>query len=421
MSDTLIHADKVGKKFCRDLKKSLWYGVKDSIADVLSVNPGSERLRADEFWANQDISFHVNRGECLGLIGRNGAGKTTLLKMLNGLIKPDVGSLTIRGKVGALIALGAGFNPILTGRENIEVNASILGLSRRQTRSVLDDVVAFSELEDFIDTPVRSYSSGMQVRLGFAVASHMSPDVFLIDEVLAVGDFQFKAKAKSAIETTIANGTAVVFVSHNMHEVAGITNDCIWLDKGKVRDRGATEDILSKYLDEKPTGTENSFEYSPNRSGLAELKQVLVEGGEQDSRVLELKESGPTQQFSLRLSLKMDVDSVAWHGFNIRTIENTFVARAVLSDVVNATAGEEIVRRFELKVPDLLPGTYFVEYFVWIAGGVMLEGMRNLLRIEITPEVSAPFLRRQNKNFVLSKMSDNSKGAIPLRLSLLDP
>ena len=192
-NDVLICVEGVSKKFCRDLKRSLWYGVKDAVSDVFG-REGSTDLRRDEFLAVNDVSFEVRRGECLGLVGRNGAGKTTLLKMLNGLIKPDHGRIEMRGRVGALIALGAGFNPILTGRENIYVNGSVLGLSRKEIDRKLEDIINFAEIGDFIDLPVQSYSSGMQVRLGFAVATAMEPDILLLDEVLAVGDDAFRSK-----------------------------------------------------------------------------------------------------------------------------------------------------------------------------------------------------------------------------------
>src|SRR5215471_12440095 len=154
-SDVLVRVDRVSKKFCRSLKRSLWYGVTDTAADLLGGR-SSDQLRTDEFWAVDNVSFELARGECLGLIGRNGAGKTTLLKMLNGLIKPDTGRIEMAGRVGALISLGAGFNPVLTGRENIYVNGSVLGLSTKEIDSKLPEIVEFAEVRDFIDTPVQS-------------------------------------------------------------------------------------------------------------------------------------------------------------------------------------------------------------------------------------------------------------------------
>ena len=245
MSDVLIKSEHVSKKFCRSLKRSLWYGVKDV---THSLNPWAHsqemdssgdlitkaELRPDEFWALQDINFEVRRGECLGLIGHNGAGKSTLLKILNGLIRPDSGRITMRGRVGALIELSAGFNPILTGRENIYTQAALLGFSPQETRQKFDAIVSFAELEQFIDMPLQNYSSGMNVRLGFAVSSQMEPDILLIDEVLAVGDVGFRTKCLARIGE-LSNRTAFIFVSHSMPQVARIASQIMHLDHGKTK------------------------------------------------------------------------------------------------------------------------------------------------------------------------------------------
>jgi lipopolysaccharide transport system ATP-binding protein len=231
--ETLIKVEGVSKKFCRDLKKSLWYGMQDLGSEILGRPHGSKReLRSEEFWAVKDVSFELKRGECLGLIGRNGAGKTTLLRMLNGLIKPDRGRVELRGRVGALIALGAGFNPILTGRENIYVNASILGLSKADVDSKLDEIIQFAEIDEFIDMPVQGYSSGMSVRLGFSVAAILiEPDILFLDEVLAVGDIGFTIKCLNVVRG-LAQRSAVVFVSHNMQYISAFCTRVMVLDRG---------------------------------------------------------------------------------------------------------------------------------------------------------------------------------------------
>lgn len=233
MSETLIRVEGVSKKFCRSLRKSLWYGMADLGNELRGRRHGGDgELRADEFWAVRDISFELKRGECLGLIGHNGAGKTTLLRMLNGLIKPDRGRIEIRGKVGALIALGAGFNPILTGRENIYTNASVLGLSKREVDLKLDEIIAFSEIGEFIDTPVQNYSSGMSVRLGFSVAAVLiKPDVLFLDEVLAVGDIGFVIKCLNTVRRLTAD-SAVVFVSHTMQFISSFCTRAMVLQHG---------------------------------------------------------------------------------------------------------------------------------------------------------------------------------------------
>jgi len=233
MSDVLIKVENVSKKFCRDLKQSLWYGVKDIAGEITGRDNPKVELRPGEFWSVKDISFELKRGECLGLIGSNGAGKSTLLKMLNGLLKPDSGRISIRGRVGALIELGAGFNPILTGGENIYVNGAVLGFTKQEIEGKFNDIVEFAEMGEFIDAPVQNYSSGMKVRLGFAVAAHMDPDILLIDEVLAVGDVGFRAKCFDRI-AKISKEASLIFVSHSMPEVARVASNILVMKGGKA-------------------------------------------------------------------------------------------------------------------------------------------------------------------------------------------
>lgn len=253
-ADVLVNVEGVSKRFCRSLKRSLWYGMQDVVGELLpgskrrlEAGPGSIGLREGEFWASKDISFELRRGECLGLIGHNGAGKTTLLRMINGLIVPDSGKIQVRGRVGALIALGAGFNPILSGRENIYVYGAVLGLTKREIDERIDEIIAFSELEEFIDSPVQSYSSGMAVRLGFAVATAMDPDVLILDEVLAVGDVVFVVKSLNRVRE-MASRAAVILVSHNMRSIASFCNRVILMDHGRVvMDTRTIGDAIDRY------------------------------------------------------------------------------------------------------------------------------------------------------------------------------
>ncbi|MCH4821591.1 ABC transporter ATP-binding protein [Gramella lutea] len=229
-NEILVEVEGLSKKFCKDLRTSLWYGVQD-LFKGWKTGGESGQLRDKEFWALKDINFKLRRGECLGLIGHNGAGKSTLLKILNGLINPDEGKVTMRGKVGALIELGAGFNPILTGRENIYNNGAVLGFSRKEINEKIEEIIDFAEIREFIDMPVQNYSSGMRVRLGFAVAAQMEPDILIIDEVLAVGDLGFMLKCYKAIDEMLPN-TAILFVSHSMPLVTRICNKILLLDHG---------------------------------------------------------------------------------------------------------------------------------------------------------------------------------------------
>lgn len=248
--ETLVEAELLSKKFCRSLRKSLWYGATDVVSTLLPWSNGHHTkegdpvvpaetlpLRRDEFWAVQDVSFALKRGECLGLIGHNGAGKSTLLKILNGLLRPDNGQVTMRGRVAALIELNAGFAPILTGRENIYNQAALLGFTREETTEKFDQIVEFAEIGDFLDMPVQNYSSGMKVRLGFAVAAQMEPDILIIDEVLAVGDVAFRFKCLNAI-AELQKTAAVIFVTHTMPQIFRICTEVIVLNHGKVTFKG---------------------------------------------------------------------------------------------------------------------------------------------------------------------------------------
>jgi len=245
-NEVLVRVEGASKKFCKSLKRSMLYGVQDITRDIFNAVPPKQLLRKDEFWAVDDVSFEIRRGECLGLIGRNGAGKSTLLKMISGIILPDKGSVEIHGQIGALVELGAGFHPMLTGRENIYINGAIMGLSKKEIDEEFDSIVEFAELGGFIDTPVSYYSSGMYVRLGFAVAAHLEPDVLLIDEVLAVGDVGFRSKCYKKI-SALTKQCAVIFVSHSMSFVARLCNNTIVLNQGDDIFSGNTTEGIAIY------------------------------------------------------------------------------------------------------------------------------------------------------------------------------
>ncbi len=206
--------------------------------------------RADVFWALQNIDLTIEKGQTIGLIGHNGSGKSTLLKLITKIIYPTSGEIVTKGRVSSLLELGAGFHPDFSGRENIYINASIFGLSKKEIDKRLDDIIKFSELSEFIDSPIRTYSSGMYTRLAFSVAVHVDPDILLIDEILAVGDVNFQKKCISKIKEFKAKGVTMVFVSHNMNDVLEICDKVVWLDKGKIIDYGDTETVANKYLEE---------------------------------------------------------------------------------------------------------------------------------------------------------------------------
>jgi homopolymeric O-antigen transport system ATP-binding protein len=205
-------------------------------------------LAMREFWGLQDVSFTVERGEAFGVIGQNGAGKSTILKLLSGIMRPTKGNIQVRGKLSALIEVGAGFHPDLTGRENIFLNGTILGMTKAEIRRKFDEIVEFAGLADFIDTPVKRYSSGMYARLGFSVAAHVEPEVLIVDEVLSVGDYLFQQRCIERMNAILRDGTTVIFVSHNLHAIAGLCKRSLLLEKGKVVACTSTEDVIRLYL-----------------------------------------------------------------------------------------------------------------------------------------------------------------------------
>jgi len=257
-SDLAIQTEGVSKKFCKSLRRSMAYGMKDIGRNLMGLSSHSNVLRNDEFWALHDITFDVKRGETLGIVGPNGSGKTTLLKLLNGIFWPDKGKLSLRGRVGSLIEVGAGFHPLLSGKENIYVNAAILGMTGSEVNAKMDSIVEFAGIGDFLNVPVKYYSSGMFVRLGFSIAIHCEPDILLIDEILAVGDIAFQNKCLNKISGIVEEGgRSIVIVSHDMNAISLLCDRCLLLHKGELvlNDRPdiVTEKFSSIFVNEKET------------------------------------------------------------------------------------------------------------------------------------------------------------------------
>ena len=263
MSDIALRMEHVYKLFRKG-------EVFNSLRDLIPALTGKMFRRQElsqtdrrEFWALQDLSFEVKRGEAFGIIGPNGAGKSTALKILSRIMKPTKGRIVVDGRLSALIEVTAGFHQDLTGRENIFLYGTIMGMQRREVASKLDEIIAFSGLEDFIDTPVKRYSSGMYARLGFSVAAHVKPDVMIVDEVLSVGDYVFQRKCVERMKTEIRNGAAVVFVSHNLRDIAAFCNSCLLLERGRTVVSGPAQEVISNYLKRFRTSGAGQFDHSP--------------------------------------------------------------------------------------------------------------------------------------------------------------
>ena len=236
-------------EFAQVSRKFIIHHQRNSSFQEVVVNAFQQSNVRETFWALNDVSFQIQEGETLGIIGENGSGKSTVLKLMNRILEPTSGKVIVRGKVTALLELGAGFHPDLTGRENIFLNGSILGLSRREISTKLDDIVGFAELERFIDTPVKHYSSGMYMRLAFAIATSLDPEMLLVDEILAVGDEVFQRKCLDKMSELKRRCKAIVFVSHNLSAVRDLCTRAIWLEQGKIRADGSPIVVVDEYLD----------------------------------------------------------------------------------------------------------------------------------------------------------------------------
>lgn len=247
--EAILRAEQVSKKFCRSLKRGMLYAAADIGRRSLGLSPPVKTLRPAEFWALERVSCELRPGECLGVIGLNGAGKSTLLKLLAGILQPDEGKIEVRGSVGALIEVGAGFHPMLTGRENLWVNGAIMGMQREEIARKFDAIVEFAQLRDWMETPVKFYSSGMHVRLGFSIAAHLEPDVLLVDEVLAVGDASFRRRCQERMTELMARGMAIILVSHDMDLVQHLCPRVLLLERGQAPLCGSFAQVYPRYLE----------------------------------------------------------------------------------------------------------------------------------------------------------------------------
>lgn len=245
----LIEVVNVRKKYCRNLRRSLWYSLRDVMNAILLRPRDPLHLREFEFWAIDDVSFGLKRGDSLGLLGRNGAGKSTLLKLITGQRALSFGKITTRGRMVALTDLGLGFNQALSGRENAYVNAAVHGVTRQQFDKIIEEIIEFSGLREFIDSAVQTYSSGMKARLGFSIATHLSPDILVVDEVLAVGDLEFRRKCVRHILKYLKDGGSVILVAHDPHLIQSMCNRCIVLDRGKLIFDGSAIDGVNFHFE----------------------------------------------------------------------------------------------------------------------------------------------------------------------------
>jgi ABC-type polysaccharide/polyol phosphate transport system ATPase subunit len=344
------------------------------------------RARYEEFWALRDVSIDVAHGATIGVIGSNGSGKTTLLKCLTGIYTPERGSITIDGNVAALLELGAGFHAELSGTENIYLNGSILGMSKREIDAKFDSIVDFAGLEQFIDTPVKNFSSGMVVRLGFSIATHVEPDVLLIDEILSVGDQAFQRKSTEKIEQFRRDGRTILVVSHSLGLVAQMCDTVVWLEKGSVRMIGAANDVIAAYTG----GTYGNFAREDSGSktrwgtGDAQVTSIVVTG--QDDAPVEAVQSGASMRVAIEMNSHVRLESPVLH-VRLETLKGDLVWS---TSTQRGTATLRVLdgpARAVLEVPTLplAEGTYYLSVVITDAtGGTEFDHCQHWAKIHVS-------------------------------------
>ncbi|MFA6320555.1 MAG: ABC transporter ATP-binding protein [Candidatus Omnitrophota bacterium] len=369
-----IEFKNVSKKF---KKGEQFDSLRDFIPSLIKGMFGKKdaELHGKEFWAVKDVSFELKKGETLGIIGPNGAGKSTILKMLSRILKPTMGELKINGKLSALLEAGAGFHPDLTGRENVYLSGAIIGMKKKDIDKKFDSIVAFSELGDFIDTPVKRYSSGMHVRLGFAVAAHMDPEILLIDEVLAVGDMTFQSKCIEKVRNLVDKGVTIIFISHDLSAVSGICKKTIVLCSGQIHFAGDTKKAIFEYKEAinskrgKPKSFNDDNAMSINTDKPVEIENVLFFDKSGHSR--QEFATGETVVVRMEFNAKRTIKNPVF-GIAITRSDGVYVYGPnthIDEYVVDEISGRGMVE-LEYSPINLLAGDYFVSAGIFTKGGL---------------------------------------------------
>jgi lipopolysaccharide transport system ATP-binding protein len=311
MSDTVINVENLSKSYVighqRASEDGLSHVIEAAVRDPFSwfrSRREQTNKRKEEFWALRDVSFSIKQGEAVGVIGRNGAGKSTLLKLLSRITEPTTGQIRYKGRVSSLLEVGTGFHPELTGRENIYLNAAILGMKRSDIARKFDEIVAFSEVEKFLDTPVKRYSSGMYVRLAFAVAAHLEPEILLVDEVLAVGDAAFQTKCLGKMGNVVQEGRTVLFVSHNMAAIALLCTRSLLFDSGRLKCSSSPQSVIEEYLSKARTDAGVPLSERKDRKGNGRIRFTNVSVRNDRHEVVETVVSGQDISISLEYDIR---------------------------------------------------------------------------------------------------------------------
>jgi lipopolysaccharide transport system ATP-binding protein len=390
MSETIIRVENLGKKYqlgrnaaqsgarYRTLRETLTDAARGAFRNPKSALRDSP---SEEFWALRNVSFEVKQGEVVGIIGRNGAGKSTLLKILSRITEPTTGRIAIEGRVASLLEVGTGFHPELTGRENIFLNGAILGMTRAEIKAKFDEIVAFAEVAKFLDTPVKRYSSGMYVRLAFAVAAHLEPEILIVDEVLAVGDAEFQKKCLGKMQDVSRGGRTVLFVSHNLTAVAALCSSALLLDQGSIANVGAVKECLAEY-------SKQTRIPSIKRAGTCQIgfQHVALHETRGDRRVAVDLATAPGEYhivFHCVLPSTPDVNI----GFTLVNDNEAPVASSCIRDVTSEVKTGDITYEVGLPVEALPSGSYRVEAAIWDAERQYAQG-DGLLSFTVTNHLS---------------------------------
>jgi len=383
-----------GKKYKSTIREIIGREISNIARKAVDVARGRQVVQGDEieeFWALKDVSFEVKQGEVLGIIGRNGAGKSTLLKILSRITEPTEGRALLRGRISSLLEVGTGFHPELTGRENIYLNGAILGMTQREIRKKFDEIVAFAEVEKFLDTPVKRYSSGMYVRLAFAVAAHLEPEILVIDEVLAVGDVEFQKKCLGKMdEVSRSQGRTVIFVSHNMEAVLKLCNRAVFIESGRVRNIGDVKTVVPTYL--------HSQSSSPRVVDLSAKPRLFEYTGK--ARLIKISPSEATSGWSFpfgkRLSLDLTIDAISTTRFDVIVGVYSSLGFEVATWTNKCNGVELVVRpgtnifRIEYQNLRLLPGRYSLGFGIIGDRGYYDDGVNSdAVQFEIIPSPEA--------------------------------
>jgi lipopolysaccharide transport system ATP-binding protein len=358
LADIALELNRVYKQFRKGEKFDSLRDFVPSLALSLFGMKKKNPMKKQEFWALNDVSFQIKKGEALGIIGSNGAGKSTILKLLTRIMNPTKGSIFTNGRLSALIEVGAGFHPDLTGRENVFLNGIILGMKKKEIKARFDAIVEFSGLEEFIDTPVKRYSSGMYARLGFSVAAHLEPDILIVDEVLSVGDYAFQNKCAKKMKSSIKEGVTVIFVSHNLQAISEVCQQCILLEKGRNILEGPTNEVIRHYLNSLSNGNEEKKDTDAIISAVTIHSQngngPQFNAGEKIQVDIEVAARVYCEKLSVNIVI---MDDQQYNIFNTSTERLTQTTFSLLP-------GEKKKISFELML-HLAPGTYHLGTYIY--------------------------------------------------------